>query len=59
MGSKAGYNERLKTRSPFSNAIKLLCMPQPGQSIFSKYLEGQASICFSNQSIIFIRRIMI
>jgi len=32
IGIKAGYIKKLDVISPFINNIKLLCIPQPGQS---------------------------
>ena len=43
MGNKAGYIKKLDTTSPFISKIKLLCMPQPGQSKCVTALNIQGS----------------
>ena len=47
-GMVTGCNKKLFLKSPLSNSTKLLCNPQPGQSICKKYFTGQGNSCFSN-----------
>ncbi len=50
IGKRPGYNFKLSAMSPLTRATKLLCRPQPGHSICSNFLKGQANICSCNQS---------
>ncbi len=48
-GMVTGCKRMLSNRLPFNNAMKLLCNPQPGQSICRKIRHGQGNWCFSSQ----------
>jgi hypothetical protein len=50
-GSKLAFNLKLSIRSPFNNAIKALCMPQPGQSKPIKLFIEQVNKCCSKKLI--------
>jgi hypothetical protein len=50
-GSKLAFNLKLSIRLPFNNAIKALCMPQPGQSKPIKLFVEQVNKCCSKKLI--------
>jgi hypothetical protein len=52
-GSSEGLKLRLDKISPFSSAIKALCMPQPGQSKPVRLFMEQVNKCCSKKLINF------
>ena len=54
-GTRAAWYFKDSIIFPFSNAIKLLCIPQPGHSKPIYDLKKQENKWCSNQSIIFVK----